>query len=63
MYGLLSFVSLILLAVCFYVYAYVSNGNILALVGGIVFLIATIGFGGVFLSGRVNKKEDIHITE
>jgi ABC-type multidrug transport system permease subunit len=63
MYGLLAFVSLILLAVCYYVYAYASNGNILALIGGIIFLIATIGFGGVFLSGRVNKKEEIHITE
>jgi ABC-type multidrug transport system permease subunit len=63
MYGLLAFVSVILLAVCFYVYAYASNGNVLALIGGIVFLVATVGFGAVFLSGRVNKKEDIHITE
>jgi hypothetical protein len=36
---------------------------VLTLVGAIVFLIATVGLGGVFLSSRVNKKEEIHITE
>ncbi len=30
---------------------------------GIIFLIATIIFGAMFLTGRVNKTEDIHITE
>jgi hypothetical protein len=29
----------------------------------ILFLIGTLVFGGLFLSGRVNKGEDIHITE
>ena len=29
----------------------------------ILFLIVTLVFGGLFLSGRVNKGEDIHITE
>lgn len=61
MYGLLAFVSLLLLVGCLYLY--ISSANTLALVGGIIFLIATVGLGGVFLSGRVNKKEDIHITE
>jgi hypothetical protein len=40
-----------------------SGGSTLYLVGIIVFLLATVGFGGLFLSGRVNKSEDIHITE
>lgn len=61
MYGLLAFVSLILTVLC--IYAYISSANTLALIGGIVFLVATVGLGGVFLSSRVNKKEDIHITE
>ena len=30
---------------------------------GIVFGILTIVFGGLFLSGRVNKSDEIHITE
>lgn len=29
----------------------------------IFFAVLTIIFGGLFLSGRVNKNEDIHITE
>lgn len=33
------------------------------LILGIVFLIVTIIFGAMFLTGRVNKTEDIHITE
>ena len=33
------------------------------LIGVVVFLIATLVFGGMFLSGRVNKNDDVHITE
>ena len=61
LYGILAFVSL--LVTIFSVYTYISSNNTLALVGAIVFLIATVGLGGVFLSSRVNKKEEIHITE
>ena len=61
LYGLLTLVSLI--ATVFFVYQYASSQNVLFLILGIVFLIATIGLGGFFLSGRVNRKEDIHITE
>lgn len=62
MNGLMAFVSLILTAVSFYMYRS-SPENTLWLVGVIVFLIGTLVFGGLFLSGRVNKGEDIHITE
>ena len=30
---------------------------------GFVFLIITIALGAMYLTGRVNKTEDIHITE
>mgnify|MGYP001278012938 CR=1 FL=1 len=33
------------------------------LIGIFVFLISMLIFGGMFLSGRVNKTEEIHITE
>jgi len=53
-----------LLLTVFSVYMYVSGGgNVMYLVGIIVFLIATVGLGGLYLSGRVNQKEEIHITE
>ena len=61
MNGLLAVVSLALTVVSFLMYR--SNANTLWLVGAVVFLIATLAFGAIFLSSRVNKGEDIHITE
>ena len=40
-----------------------SQGNIVFLVLFGICVVATIALGAMFLSGRVNKKEDIHITE
>jgi sugar phosphate permease len=62
MNGLLAFVSLILALVSFLMYQR-SADNKLWLVGFVVFLLGMLVFGGLFLSGRVNKGEDIHITE
>lgn len=60
--GLVAVVSLLLAASTFYFYTQ-SGDNKLYLVAAIVFLIVGLGLGGLFLSGRVNKTEDIHITE
>jgi hypothetical protein len=60
--GLLAVVSLVLTALSFWMYRSTPE-NALWLVGVVVFLIATLAFGGMFLSSRVNKGEDIHITE
>jgi hypothetical protein len=60
--GLLAVVSAILAAGSFFYYTR-SNDNKLFLVLAIVFALAMIVLGGLFLSGRVNKNEDIHITE
>ena len=59
--GLLAVASLAL-AVVFYV-VYRGNANNLYIILTIVFAILFIVFGGMFLSGRVNKTEEIHITE
>jgi sugar phosphate permease len=59
---LLAVVALILTVVSFLMYQR-SADNKLWLAGFILFLIVTLVFGGLFLSGRVNKGEDIHITE
>jgi hypothetical protein len=59
---LLAVVALVLTVASFLMYQR-SGDNKLWLVGFILFLIATLVFGGLFLSGRVNKGEDIHITE
>lgn len=60
--GLLAFVSLILAAGSFYMYTR-GDGQAIWLVGLVLFVILLLVFGGMFLSGRVNKTEEIHITE
>ena len=60
--GLLAVVSLVLTALSFWMYRS-SPENTMWLVGVVLFLIAFLVFGGMFLSSRVNKGEDIHITE
>ncbi len=60
--GLLALVSLIIGAGSFYMYV-TSGDNKMYFIAAIVFLILTLVFGGLFLSGRMNKTEEIHITE
>ncbi len=62
LYALLALVSAIAAAFSFYSYTN-SDDNKVYLVAAIVFALATIVLGGLFLSGRVNKGDDIHITE
>jgi predicted RND superfamily exporter protein len=59
--GLLAIVSVAIAAICFFVYR--GNANSLYIILAIVFGVLFIVFGGMFLSGRVNKTEEIHITE
>ncbi|MBX3293043.1 MAG: hypothetical protein KF881_09165 [Acidobacteria bacterium] len=61
LYAILALVSAVLAVVIFLQYR--ASGELWQFVVFIVFLLATIGLGGLFLSGRVNKTEDIHITE
>lgn len=61
LYALGAVISFIIAAVCFY-WIRVESSPVL-LVVGIIFGILTIVFGGLFLAGRINKTEDIHVTE
>lgn len=61
--GLFAVVSLALTALSFWQFKNSPGNNTLWLAGVIVFLLATLVFGGMFLSGRVNKNDDVHITE
>ena len=48
----------------FSIYKYIgSSDNKMWLIIGIVGLVAFLALGAMFLAGRVNKTEDIHITE
>ena len=61
LYGVLALVSAIVAVVSFV--SYQRSANTLLFVAAIVFILLTLGFGAMFLAGRVNKTEDIHITE
>ena len=62
LYAVLALVSLVVAGFSFYQYT-TSADNKLYLAGSIVFLLLGVVLGGLFLSGRVNKNDDIHITE
>ncbi len=62
LYAVLALVSVIIAAGSFYYYTN-HGGQTIYIVLTIVFVILTVVLGGLFLSGRVNKNEDIHITE
>jgi len=59
--GLLAIASLAIAAVCFYFYR--QNASTWLIAVAIICAVLMVVFGGMFLSGRVNKTEDIHITE
>lgn len=62
MHALLALIALLLTAGSFYMYRE-SSGSTMYLVATVICLVLTLIFGALFLSGRVNKTEDIHITE
>ncbi|CAN5424491.1 hypothetical protein BH10ACI3_BH10ACI3_10850 [soil metagenome] len=62
LYAVIALVSAIVAAFSFYWYTS-SDDKQVYLVIAIVCILITIVLGGLFLSGRVNKNEDIHITE
>jgi peptidoglycan/LPS O-acetylase OafA/YrhL len=61
--SILALVCLAVAAWSFYTYTNTSPPNNLYLILAIVFALLMVVFGGMFLSGRVNKSEEIHITE
>lgn len=62
LYGLLALISAAG-AIFFLFVKEKHEGDLIPLVVGVVCVILVIVFGGLFLAGRVNKTEDIHITE
>lgn len=64
LYGLIALVSLVVASFCLYKYQTAPPPpNTIFIIGAGVFALLMVVFGVMFLSGRVNKSEDIHITE
>jgi len=61
LFAVLALVAAIIAVVSFL--SYQRSANTMMFVVTIICVIATLGFGAMFLSGRVNKQDDIHITE
>ena len=61
--GLLAVVCLIGAVFCFYKFQSSPDAGTMYMIGGAVLGLLMVVFGVMFLSGRVNKSEDIHITE
>jgi hypothetical protein len=61
--GILAAVSLAIAIFCFYKFQTTPAANTMYMVGGIIFALVMVAFGVMFLSGRVNRTDDIHITE
>lgn len=59
--GLLALLSAVATGFCFWRFQH--SGQTYLIILTLVFLIAAIGLGAMFLTGRLNKTEDIHITE
>lgn len=59
--GLLALIGLLAAGFCFY--RFQQTGTTMYAVAAGVFGLLMVVFGVMFLSGRVNKTEDIHITE
>jgi len=62
LYAVLALVSAVVAIFSFVRYTG-SNDQRIWLVVAIICGLITIGLGGLFLSGRINKDDDIHITE
>ncbi|MFM9905559.1 MAG: hypothetical protein ACKVQJ_13430 [Pyrinomonadaceae bacterium] len=58
----LALVTAVIAAISFYMFVN-GGGQTLYIAIAIICGLLTVVLGGLFLSGRVNKKEDIHITE
>ena len=61
LYAVLALIAALTAAGSFYFFQ--QQGNTLLLVVAIITVILAMIFGILFLSGRVNKTDDIHITE
>ena len=61
LFAVLALISAVIAVVTFLNYQ--KSANTTMIIIAVICLIATLGFGAMFMAGRVNKQEDIHITE
>ncbi|HXG86662.1 MAG TPA: hypothetical protein VNI84_21770 [Pyrinomonadaceae bacterium] len=62
LYALLALIAAALAAYFFYSFQKYDDGSN-SLIIGIIFALVAVVFGGLFMFGKVNRHEEIHITE
>lgn len=63
LFAVLALISAIVAAYFLYSFQTDKIENSKSLIIGIVFALVAVVFGGLFMFGKVNQHEDIHITE
>ena len=61
LFALLGLVSAVIAA--YFLYKFQHNDDQTSMLVGIIFALAAIVFGGLFMFGRVNQHDEIHVTE
>lgn len=47
----------------YFLYSFQKYDNSTSLIVGVIFILLAIVFGGLFMFGKINRHDDIHITE
>lgn len=63
LFALLGLIAAALAAYFFYNFQHDRAGNANSLIIGIICAVVAVIFGGLFMFGRVNRHDEIHITE
>ena len=63
LYAVLAIISAVVAIYFFYSFQKYDGNDSTSLILGIVFALLALVLGGFFMFGKVNKHEDIHITE
>ena len=63
LFAVLAVISVIVAGYFLYSFQTSTNASSNSLYIGVLFAVLAVVFGGLFMFGRVNRHEDIHITE
>ncbi len=63
LYAILGLIAAALAAYFLYSFQTSVNSDSNSLIMGIIFALLAVVFGGLFMFGRVNRHDEIHITE
>ncbi|MCY7374425.1 MAG: hypothetical protein LH472_00425 [Pyrinomonadaceae bacterium] len=63
LFAVLALISVVVAGYFLYSFQNQKSDNSTSLIIGVVFALLAVIFGGLFIFGKINRHEDIHITE